>query len=150
MVFASRLSGRLIRMDREGIRMDEIKEELIPVRDYDRLIERIEKSERLNGVLFYSMLLVSVFVFFAIAVNTYQFEKRLDQSVREFRQNVLALTGDQNIAIEKLNRIVLDRNWITFQRMSLEQLKTFYNLREGETVKVIVVGVDKEKGAGGK
>ena len=130
--------------------MDEIKEELIPVRDYDRLIERIEKSERLNGVLFYSMLLVSVFVFFAIAVNTYQFEKRLDQSVREFRQNVLALTGDQNIAIEKLNRIVLDRNWITFQRMSLEQLKTFYNLREGETVKVIVVGVDKKKGAGGK
>ena len=137
-------------MDRKGIIMDEIKEDLIPVRDYDRLIERIEKSERLNGVLFYSMLLVSVFVFFAIAVNTYQYEKRLDQSVREFRQNVLALTGDQNIAIEKLNRIVLDRNWITFQRMSLEQLKTFYNLREGETVKVIVVGVDKEKGAGGK
>jgi len=150
LVFASMLSGKLFGMDRKGIIMDEIKEDLIPVRDYDRLVERIEKSERLNGVLFYSMLLISVLVFIAIAVNTFQYEKRLDQTVKEFKQNVLTLTGDQNIAIDELNRIVLDRNWITFQRMSLEQLKTFYNLRDGEAVKVIIVGADRNKGAGGK
>ena len=130
--------------------MEEIVEDLIPVRDYDRLIKRIENSERLNAVLFYSMLLVAVFAIIAISANTYQFEKRIHQTIEEFRDDVLALTSHQNIAIDDLNRIVLDRNWITFQRMSLEQLQGFCNLRDGEPMKVIVVGADKKKGAGGK
>jgi hypothetical protein len=144
------LSGKLFRRDRKGIIMEEIVEDLIPVREYDRLIKRIESSERLNAVLFYSMLLVAVFAIIAISANTYQFERRIHQTIEEFRDDVLALTSHQNIAIDDLNRIVLDRNWITFQRMSLEQLQGFCNLRDGEPMKVIVVGADNKKGAGGK
>jgi hypothetical protein len=130
--------------------MEEIIEDLIPVQEYDHLIKRIKWSERLNVLLFFSILLVSFLAVAAVGVHTYQYEKRLHLAFKDFKTDVLALTGDQNIAIGNLNRVVADRNWVNFQRVSLEQLKGFCDLRDGDPKHVIVMSTPEEDGVGGK
>jgi hypothetical protein len=129
--------------------MEEVIEDLIPVGEYERLIRRIKWSERLNVLLFFSILLVSFLAVLAVGVHTYQYEKKLHLAFSEFKTDVLALTGDQNIAIRNLNRVVADRNWVNFQRVSLEQLKGFCDLRDGDPEKVVVMSLQKD-GIGGK
>jgi hypothetical protein len=130
--------------------MEEKIEDLIPVRDYDGLMKKLKWSERLNVLLFLSILVAVFFTFIAIGLHTYQYEKRLDQSLNEFKEDVLALTGDQNLAIRDLNSVVRDRNWINFQRMSLEQLQGFCDLREDDPTEIIVINLEEKEGLGGK
>jgi hypothetical protein len=130
--------------------MEEIIEDLIPVRDYDGLMKKLKWSERLNVLLFFSILCALFLAFVAIGAHTYQYEKRLDQSLQAFKEDVLALTGDQNLAIRDLNSVVRDRNWINFQRISLEQLQGFCDLREDDPTEIIVINSDEKEGVGGK
>ena len=122
----------------------------IPIGNYEKLIKRIKWSERLNLILFISVLLVSFGAFIAIGAHTYQYELRLEQTVKSFKDDMLAITGDQNIAIGHLNRIVLDRNWINYQRVTLEQLKDFSDLREEDSDTNLIVDGTDEAGVGGK
>ena len=122
----------------------------IPIGNYEKLIKRIKWSERLNLILFISVLLVSFGAFIAIGAHTYQYELRLEQTVKSFKDDMLAITGDQNISIGHLNRIVLDRNWINYQRVTLEQLKDFSDLREEDSDTNLIVDGTDEAGVGGK
>lgn len=120
-------------------------EELIPATELKALEQRIKWSSRLNVLLFFCVICASVFAFVAVGAHTYQYEQRLDRTVKEFKKDILALTGQQNIAINDLNRLVLDRDWINYQRLSLKQLQAFYNLREDEPATVIVVSNEKDE-----
>jgi hypothetical protein len=122
----------------------------IPIGNYESLIKRIKWSERLNLILFFSVLLVSFGAFIAIGAHTYQYEMRLEQTVKTFKEDVLAVTGDQNIAIGELNRVVLDRDWITYQRVTLEQLKDFCDLRDEELDTILIVDESSDESVGGK
>ena len=122
----------------------------IPIGNYESLIKRVKWAERLNLVLFTCVLLVSFSAFIAIGAHTYQYEKRLEQTVKVFKEDVLAVTGDQNIAIGELNRVVLDRDWVNYQRVTLEQLKGFCDLRDDDPETVVIVGSKSDKGIGGK
>jgi hypothetical protein len=122
----------------------------IPIGNYETLIKRIKWTERLNLVLFVTVLLVSFGAFIAIGAHTYQYEKRLDHAVKTFKEDVLAVTGDQNIAINELNRVVLDRDWVNYQRVTLEQLKGFCDLREEDPKTIVIVNSKDENGVGGK
>ena len=132
--------------------MKETVEDLIPVGDYETLLNRIKWSERLNVLLFLSVLSVAFFAFVAIGVHTFQYEKRLQQNVKAFKQDVLAITGDQNLAIQDLNRVVLDRSWVSFQRLSIEQLNEFIHQHgyEGDALTVTDVHALAADGVGGK
>ena len=127
-----------------------IEGDWIPIGNYEKLINRIKWSERLNLILFVCVLFVSFGAFIAIGAHTYQYEKRLEQTVSGFKDDILAITGDQNIAIGNLNRIVLDRNWINYQRVTLEQLKDFSDLRNENLRSNIIVDGTREEGVGGK
>lgn len=130
--------------------MEEIVEDLVPVDEYNLLMKKLERSERLNVLLFLSILCALFLACLAIGTHTYQYEKRLERSLKEFKQDVLALTGDQNRAIHDLNSVVLDRNWVNFQRMSLEQLQGFCDLREDDPTEIMVINFEGKEGLGGK
>ena len=122
----------------------------IPVGNYKNLVKRVRWAERLNLVLFVTVLLISFGAFVAIGAHTYRYEKRLDQTVKTFKKDILSITGDQNIAIDELKRIVLDRNWIKYQRMTLEQLKGFCDLRDEDPEMFVILNGEEDKGVGGK
>ena len=122
----------------------------IPVGNYENLVKRIRWSERLNLVLFITVLLISFGAFIAIGAHTYRYEKRLGHIVKTFKKDVLAITGDQNITIDELNRIVLDRDWINYQRVTLEQLKDFCDLRDEDPEMIVIQSSERDKGVGGK
>ena len=132
--------------------MKETVEDLIPVGDYETLLNRIKWSERLNVLLFLSVLFVAFFAFVAVGVHTYQYEKRLQRQVNEFRQDVLAITGDQNLAIQDLNQLVSDRSWVSFQRLSIEQLNEFIHQHgyKGDSLTVTDAHALEADGVGGK
>ena len=127
-----------------------IEGDWIPIGNYEKLIKRVKWSERLNLILFLSVLLISFGAFLAIGAHTYHYEVRLEQTVKMFKDDILAITGDQNIAIGDLNKIVSDRNWINFQRVTLEQLKDFCDLRDQDSDTIITVDETNEEGVGGK
>ncbi len=131
--------------------MEEIVEDLIPIGDYESLIKRIKWSERLNILLFMGVLFVSFLAFIAIGAHTYRYEKRLHQAVKGFKNDVMALTMAQNAAINDLNRVVLDKTWINFQRISLEQLQDFSNLRDygKKPEPAMVISTGDGEGVGG-
>lgn len=122
----------------------------IPIGNYEALIKRIKWAERLNLVLFVTLLLVSFGAFVAIGAHTYQYEKRLEHAVKTFKEDMVAVTGDQNIAIGELSRVVLDRNWINYQRVTLEQLKGFCDLRDEDPETIVIVNSKNDNGVGGK
>ena len=70
----------------------------IPIGNYESLIKRIKWSERLNLILFFSVLLVSFGAFIAIGAHTYQYEMRLEQTVKTF----LIQNNNLNTAITNL------------------------------------------------
>jgi hypothetical protein len=127
-----------------------IEGDWIPIGNYEKLIKRIKWSERLNLILFLSVLLISFGSFITIGAHTYHYEVRLEQTVNTFKDDILAITGDQNIAIRNLNNIVSDRNWINFQRVTLEQLKDFSDLRYEDPDMIIPVDGKTQEGVGGK
>ena len=132
--------------------MEEIVEDLIPIGDYDSLIKRIKWSERLNIFLFITVLFISFMAFIAIGAHTFRYEKRLHQAVNGFKNDVMALTVAQNAAISDLNRVVLDKTWINFQRISLEQLQDFSSLLDygKKPEPVMVISTGDVEGVGGK
>ena len=64
----------------------------------------------------------------------------------------MALTVAQNAAISDLNRVVLDKTWINFQRISLEQLQDFSSLLDygKKPEPVMVISSGDVEGVGGK
>jgi hypothetical protein len=122
----------------------------IPIGDYESLIKRIKWSERLNLVLFMAVLVVAFGAFIAVGAHTYQYEKRLGETVKTFKEDLLAVTGDQNIAINELNKVVLDRNWVNYQRVTLEQLKGFCDLRDEDPEAIVIENSKGDEGVGGK
>jgi len=129
--------------------MEEEIEDLIPIGDYQTLLKRIQRSERLNSILFFSILIVSFVAFIAVGIHTYRFEKRLQRAVGEFQRDVLVVTANQNAAIQDLNRVVLNRDWINYQRLSLKQLQNFYELTEIDSISLGKNG-ETTDGVGGK
>jgi lipopolysaccharide export LptBFGC system permease protein LptF len=134
--------------------MREYVEDLVPVEDYESLLRRVKWSEKLNVILFMTVLFVSFFSFVVIGFHTYQYENRIDRSLRQFKAEILSLTGDQNSAIYDLNQIVTDKKWITFQRLSAEQLQDFFEMIEdSRDLDDIYIANSPEKnkeGVGGK
>ncbi len=72
------------------------------------------------------------------------------KTVKTFKEDVLAVTGDQNIAIGELNRVVLDRNWVNYQRVTLEQLEGFCDLRDEDPETIVLINSQSDNGVGGK
>ena len=132
--------------------MEEMVEDLIPIGEYDSLIKRIKWSERFNILLCVTVLFVTFMAFIAIGAHTYRYEKRLHQAVEGFKNDVMALTVAQNAAISDLNRVVLDKTWINFQRISLEQLQDFSTLSDygKKPEPVMVISAGDVEGVGGK
>ena len=132
--------------------MEEMIEDLIPIGEYDSLIKRIKWSERLNILLCVTIIFVTFIAFIAIGAHTYQYEKRLHQAVEGFKNDVMALTMVQNAAISDLNQVVLDKTWINFQRISLEQLQDFSNLSDygKKPEPVMMISAGDTDGVGGK
>jgi glutaredoxin-related protein len=62
---------------------------------------------------------------------------------------VLALTGDQNIAIRELSKLVLDRDWVNYQRLSLKQLQHFCELRDHDPKQTRAASPKRKNGLGG-
>jgi len=109
-------------------------EDVIPVGEYEMLMKRIRRSERLNSLLFFSIMAVTFLAFIAIGLHTYRYEKRLQRVVSEFKRDVQVVAANQNAAIQDLNQVVLNRDWINYQRLSLKQLQNFYELTDFEAV----------------
>lgn len=129
--------------------MEDGIEEVIPIGEYETLMKRIQRSERLNGILFFSILIVTFLGIVAIGVHTYRYENQVHQLVKEFKRDVAIVVANQNAAIGDLNQVVLNRDWLNYQRLSLEQLQDFYELAETDTTEFSDFGNPKE-GVGGK
>jgi hypothetical protein len=124
-------------------------EEVVPIGEYETLMKRIQRSERLNGILFFSILVVTFLGFITIGIHTYRYERQVFQLVKEFKRDVAVVVANQNAAIGDLNQVVLNRDWLNYQRLSLEQLQDFYELAEADTTELSDVGNPKV-GVGGK
>ena len=127
-----------------------IEGDWIPIGNYEGLLKRIKWSERLNLILLLTVLLISLGAFVAIGAHTYQYEKRLEAALKNFKEDVMLVTNDQNIAIRELNEVVLDRNWVNYQRVTLEQLKGFCDLRDEDPETIVIVNSESDDGMGGK
>ena len=127
-----------------------IEGDWVPIGNYESLLKRIKWSERLNLILFSTVLLVSFGAFVAIGAHTYQYEKHLEAAVKTFKEDLMLVTNDQNIAIRELNEVVLDRNWVNYQRVTLEQVKGFGDLRDEDPEAIVIVNGESDKGVGGK
>lgn len=129
--------------------MEEAIEDLVPIGEYETLIKRIQRSERLNTILFFSILAVTFLGFITVGIHTYRYEKRIHGIVNEFKRDVLVVAANQNAAIQDLNQVVLNRDWINYQRLSLEQLQKFYELTELDSTTIGDTG-RSNAGVGGK
>lgn len=124
-------------------------EELMKISDYENLLKRIEWSEKLNLLLSLGVLFIAFSAIVAIGMHTDRYERRLQNAVKEFEADVLALTGDQNIAIRELSKLVLDRDWVNYQRLSLKQLQHFCELRDHDPKQTRAASPKRKNGLGG-